>query len=152
MPVHWLTGCGGFQRNSPIGGAAYGTPRKATSLSEPKYVPSSTPVSNVTFGGGGEPKAIGAWPKPSTANAIRPVRWRQHAAVSNRRFFDSFTALTALLPRVLAFENRCPRHTVILRFFPGLFDFIQGDADYADSVEHRFSLWTATWSIKLSQT
>src|SRR5215510_12868437 len=52
VPTHLLTGWGGFQRRSPTGGDAYGTPRNATSFgAELKCIPSREPASSVTVGG-----------------------------------------------------------------------------------------------------
>src|SRR5208337_976021 len=54
-PVHAGGSCGGRQRRFPVGGAAYGMPRKAASVgSAPKRVPLSIPESIVTRGSGNE--------------------------------------------------------------------------------------------------
>src|SRR5262245_36523739 len=44
--VHAVTGCGGFQRFAPVGGAAYGIPRKARAVRT--LVPRTTPFGVVT--------------------------------------------------------------------------------------------------------
>src|SRR5258708_11276026 len=77
VPVHLFAGRGGFQRRSPTGGSAYCTPRNATSFScELKYIPSSTPASNITVGAGDVAHA-NASPKSMQANTrIRAANQR----------------------------------------------------------------------------
>ena len=48
-PFQFLTGCGGFQRRSPTGGAANGTPRKARTPST--VVPATVPFEVLTCTG-----------------------------------------------------------------------------------------------------
>ena len=43
-PVHFATGWGGFQRKSPTGGAAYGTPRNMRMPGFAPAMPSRTPA------------------------------------------------------------------------------------------------------------
>src|SRR5262245_46519445 len=48
-PSHAGIGCGGLQRRSPTGGAAYGTPRHATT--SPSRTPRTYPASVATIAG-----------------------------------------------------------------------------------------------------
>src|SRR5262245_42448377 len=73
IPAHLFTGWGGFQRRSPTGGVAYGTPRNATSFgAELKCIPSRAPASSVTVGGE-DPHTTNGWLGLVRTNA------RQHA-------------------------------------------------------------------------
>ena len=56
-PSQFATDCGGFQRKSPTGGAAKGTPLNARTFVAPLYVPSTTPLAvtaklSANFGAG----------------------------------------------------------------------------------------------------
>src|ERR1700722_4457251 len=63
-PFHLAGGMGGFQRRSPTGGLANGTPRKAEIV--PSDLPSSLPVSILTVGAEPAPRILTA-----ANNAVR---------------------------------------------------------------------------------
>src|SRR5690348_14225031 len=62
VPFHLTGFMGGFQRRSPTGGLAKGTPRKAAMV--PSVLPSSLPVSILTVGAEPAPRMLAA----ATAN------------------------------------------------------------------------------------
>src|SRR5699024_10180792 len=51
-PDHAATGCGGFQRRCPVGGAAYGMPLNMSSPVAGSWMPASIPASTCAVGGG----------------------------------------------------------------------------------------------------
>src|SRR5882724_3273369 len=73
-PDHLAAGCGGFQRRSPTGGAAYGMPRNALTL--PSVLPSTAPVRILTMG-------------PDEANEMQEVAMNRQIAMLRRPRFDT---------------------------------------------------------------
>jgi hypothetical protein len=51
MPSHFATGWGAFHRSAPVGGAAYGTPRKILTSPLAPVVPEIDPLSRRTGSG-----------------------------------------------------------------------------------------------------
>jgi hypothetical protein len=79
-PTHGAGGCGGRKRKEPIGGAAYGTPRNATTL--PSASPSTTPCLVTTTIG--RCRAAGAAVRDAIINVITATT----PTTNDRSMFD----------------------------------------------------------------
>src|SRR3989442_1769376 len=66
-PFQGLTGCGAFQRNSPMGGAAKGIPRKARTAGEAALTPSTIPLVVFTWSSANVAPANGISSNPANA-------------------------------------------------------------------------------------
>src|SRR5579862_2570153 len=72
-PLHFAAGTGGFQRKSPIGGAAYGIPRNVRTA--PSSLPSTMPEAVFTCGADEPPnRANGTASIPHTADITSDLR------------------------------------------------------------------------------
>src|SRR5690348_7637325 len=92
-PVHAATGCGGFQRNAPIGGAAYGMPLNSSNPVAPAWMPESRPVSMRTIGGGSA--AIADMAYRADANPAKMRNARAEALCMAQTFSWVFNAARA---------------------------------------------------------